>query len=316
MHIKFKYILSLIVLASLLLACTNKGNKAADNDKNSQLTIGVMSSMDYFPIAVAKEKGFFQQEGVGVTVNKFYSANERDAAFQSGNLDGTILDYTGAAIQQAGGIDLKLTSQCDGSFVLVATNESDINSIYDLKNKRLAVSRNTVIDFCTDWVLQEANIALSDADKVEINKIPLRLEMLRNERIDATVLPDPFVTIALESGNKNIVDIKDMGLRVTGIVFHDAVIANKEAAIKSFYHAYNLAVEFINSQPPSTFEDLLVAEIGIPSELVSKIELPNYTEAQLPQENDLKKVEQWLKAKTLVPTDFDINTLIETDLIP
>lgn len=316
MHIKSIYILSLVLLASLLLACTNKGNKASDSDKNSQLNIGVMSSMDYFPIAVAKEKGYFEQEGVSVTINKFYSANERDAAFQSGNLDGTILDYTGAAIQRAGGVNLKLASQCDGSFVLVATNESEINSINDLKNKRLAVSRNTVIDFCTDRVLQEANIALSDVDKVEINKIPLRLEMLRNGRIDATMLPDPFVTIALEGGNKKVIDIKEMDLRVTGIVFHDDVIAEKEAAIKSFYRAYNLAIKLINTQPTSSFYDLLIAEVGVPSELVSKIELPTFTKGQLPQERDLQKVGQWLKAKDLVPADFDINTLIATDLIP
>ena len=316
MHIKSIYILSLVLLASLLLACTNKGNKASDSDKNSQLNIGVMSSMDYFPIAVAKEKGYFEQEGVSVTINKFYSANERDAAFQSGNLDGTILDYTGAAIQRAGGVNLKLASQCDGSFVLVATNESEINSINDLKNKRLAVSRNTVIDFCTDRVLQEANIALSDVDKVEINKIPLRLEMLRNGRIDATMLPDPFVTIALEGGNKKVIDIKDMDLRVTGIVFHDDVIAEKEAAIKSFYRAYNLAIKLINTQPTSSFYDLLIAEVGVPSELVSKIELPTFTKGQLPQERDLQKVGQWLKAKDLVPADFDNNTLIATNLIP
>ena len=146
MHIKSKYILSLVLLASLLLACTNKGNKASDSDKNSQLNIGVMSSMDYFPIAVAKEKGYFEQEGVSVTINKFYSANERDAAFQSGNLDGTILDYTGAAIQRAGGVNLKLASQCDGSFVLVATNESEIKSIYDLKNKRLPCLRSVLMN--------------------------------------------------------------------------------------------------------------------------------------------------------------------------
>ena len=316
MHIKSKYILSLLLLASLLLACTNKGNKASDSDNNTQLNIGVMSSMDYFPIAVAKEKGFFEQEGVSVTINKFYSANERDAAFQSRNLDGTILDYTGAAIQRAGGIDLKLTSQCNGSFVLVAAKKSEINSVYDLKGKRLAVSRNTVIDFCTDWVLQEANIALSDVNKVEINKIPLRLEMLRNGRIDATMLPDPFVTIALEGGNRKVIDIKDMDLRVTGIVFHDDVIAEKEAAIKSFYRAYNLAIELINTQPSSSFEDLLIAEIGVPAELVSKIELPTFTKAQLPQEKDLQKVELWLKEKELVTADFDISTLIAATLLP
>ena len=316
MHIKLRYILSWLLLVSLLFACTNSGSKAADVDVNSQLNIGVMSSMDYLPLAVAKENSFFEQEGVYVTINKFYSANERDAAFQSRSLDGTILDYTGAAIQRAGGVDLRVTSQCDGSFVLVAAKDSKVNTLQDLKGKRLAVSRNTVIDFCTDWVLQDANIDLSEIKKVEINKIPLRLEMLRNGKIDATMLPDPFVTIALDDGNKSILDIKEMDLRVTGIAFHDEVIAEKQLAIKSFYRAYNMAVELINSQPASSFNDLLVAEIGVPSNLVSKIELPNYSKAQLPQKKDLQKVEQWLKDKELVTAEFDIATLIAARLIP
>jgi NitT/TauT family transport system substrate-binding protein len=299
-----------------MVGCTNRGSKNADKEGNSQLNIGVMSSMDYLPLAVAQENGFFEKEGISVTIHKFYSANERDAAFQSGNLDGTILDYTGAAIQRAGGINLKMTSQCDGSFVLVAGKESGVVSIQDLKDKRLAVSRNTVIDFCTDLVLQQANIAQDDVDKVEINKIPLRLEMLRNGKIDATMLPDPFATIALEGGNKNVIDINELDLRVTGIAFHDEVIAEKEEGLKSFYRAYNSAIALIKSQPLSAFESLLTTEIGFPAELVDKVQLPHYTMAQLPQPKDLERVEQWLKAKNLVPSDFEINTLIATGLIP
>lgn len=316
MQIKPIYILHTLFLLLLVGACTNKSNKAAKSGSSTKLNIGVMSSMDYLPLAVAQEYGFFEAEGVSVTIDKFYSANERDAAFQSGNLDGTILDYTGAAIQRSGGINLKVTSQCDGSFVLVAGKESGVNSINDLTGKSLAVSRNTVIDFCTDLVLQQTNIDLGDVNKVEINKIPLRLEMLRNGKIDATMLPDPFVTIALQDGNNSILDIQELDLRVTGIAFHDAAIAQKEAAIKSFYRAYNQAIDAITTKPLSDFHALLISEIGVPAALVAAIELPNYTKAQLPQEKDLERVAQWLKAKDLVPPSFDINTLIAEGLIP
>ena len=316
MQIKPIYILNMFFLVLLFGACTNKSNKGAQNDSSFQLNIGVMSSMDYLPLAVAQEQGLFEAEGVSVAINKFYSANERDAAFQSGNLDGTILDYTGAAIQKAGGVKLKVTSQCDGTFVLVAGKDSGVNSVADLSGKSLAVSRNTVIDFCTDLVLLEANIALDDVDKVEINKIPLRLEMLRNGKIDATMLPDPFVTIALQNGNMNIIDISEMGLHVTGIAFHDEAIAQKYEAIKSFYRAYNQAIDLITTKPIADFHDLLIAEVGVPKELVGNIKLPNYTKAQLPQDKDLERVAQWLKAKDLVPSNFDINTLIATGLLP
>lgn len=330
MHIKSKYTLSLVLLAFLLLACTNKGNKASDSDNNTQLNIGVMSSMDYFPIAVAKVNGFFEDEGLKVAIDKlysgnedfkitihtFYSANERDAAFQSRNLDGTILDYTGAAIQRAGGVKLKLTSQCDGSFVMVSGKDSGVTNIQDLRGKKIAVSRNTIIDFCTDMVLQKANILPDGVEKVEINKIPLRFEMLRNGKIDATMLPDPFATIALQEGNRNVQDIAEMDVHVTGIAFHESAIEQKKEAIQRFYRAYNRAVEYINSHSVEDFYEILIVELGVPLDLVSKIEIPNYTKAQLPQEKDLEMVEQWLKAKDLVPSDFDINTLIATDFIP
>ena len=314
MNIKLSFTLSTLLLVALFISCTNKSSKTSNDTK--VLNIGVMSSMDYLPLAVAQENGFFEKEGVNATIHKFFSANERDAAFQSGNLDGTILDYTGAAIQRAGGIKLKVVSQCDGTFVLIAGKNSEIKNIEDLKEKRLAVSRNTVIDFCTDLVLQIAGIPLDNIERMEINKIPLRLEMLRNGKIDATMLPDPFATIALHDDNRNIIDVRELNIRITGIAFHENVIEQKREAVESFYRAYNKAVSLINSEPSSNFHSLLVSEIGFPANLVSNIELPNYSMAQLPQESDLKKVEHWLKTKNLVSSEFDITTLIASDLIP
>lgn len=305
---KLRYLLLLGLL--LICSCTQK-----KNNKNSQLLrIGVMSSMDYLPLAVAKEQNLFEEEGVEVVINKFYSANERDAAFQSGNLDGTILDYTGAAIQRAGGVDLKLTSQCDGSFVMVANRQSSVKDMEQLVAKKIAVSRNTIIDFCTDLVLQQARIPLKDVEKVEINKIPLRLEMLMNGKIDATMLPDPFATIALQNDNFAVVDIEKLDVRVTGIAFHNKSIDEKREAIESFYRAYNRAVDILLDEPVSSFHELLIAEVGVPAEFVSHIHLPRYTKASLPQIDDLKKVAAWLKSQNLVPSDFDIETLLSTKL--
>ena len=314
MKIKLQHIIFAILGSILFAACTNNGNKSTNSE--SHLNIGVMSSMDYLPLAAAQENGFFEKEGVNITIHKFYSANERDAAFQSDNLDGTILDYTGAAIQRAGGVKLKITSQCDGTFILIAGKDSKVNNVQDLEEQKLAVSRNTVIDFCTDLVLQKAEIALENIDRVEINKIPLRLEMLRNGNIDATMLPDPFATIALQDGSRNIINIQEMGVNVTGIAFHEKVIEQKKEAIQRFYRAYNQAVNLINSQPASNFHALLISEIGFPAEMVSNITLPSYTLAQLPREKDLNKVAQWLKSKKLVADEFDISSMISTALIP
>ncbi|MDO5663952.1 MAG: MetQ/NlpA family ABC transporter substrate-binding protein [Bacteroidia bacterium] len=303
----------ILSFAVFLTAC-NTGKKSEITAEN--LAIGVMSSMDYLPLAIAQSNGYFSENGVEVTIQKFYSPNERDAALQSNNLDGTILDYTGGAIQNSGGIPLRFASQCDATFELIVGKKSGINTISDLKDKKIAVSRNTVIDFCTDLAVEKAGLSLQDVEKPEINKIPLRLEMLRNAKIDASMLPDPFATIAKNEGNKSVISMVELDVRVTGIAFLQKTIDEKPEALKKFYRAYNKAIEDLKTKPIENFQTILTEEVGFPLNLVSEIKLPNYFPAQLPQEADLLLVEKWLKERSLVKPDFDIKTIIVSDLIP
>ena len=304
-----------LVLSALTVIIITSCGQNKTSSSNDTLTIGVMSSMDYLPLAVAKERGYFADNDLDVTIQKFYSANDRDAALQSHNLDGTILDYTGGAIQAAGGIPLKFTSQCDGTFEMIVSKSSNINSIEDLKGSKIAISRNTVIDFCTDMALDLANISHDEVELVEINKIPLRLEMLNNAKIDATMIPDPFATIAKSEENRNIISMSDLGVRITGIAFHQKTIDEKKEALQKLYAAYNRAIHDLNNEPASHFEDILIQEIGIPAQLASKIVFPQYTEAKEPAESDLQVVAKWLKQKELVTQDFDINTISATGIL-
>ena len=304
----------MLILSFMISACGS--DKKQNSDKTDKLILGVMSSMDYLPIAVAQQNGYFSENDLEVEIRKFYSANERDAALQSNNLDGTILDYTGGAIQLAGGIPLHFTSQCDGTFELIVSNSSNINSVQDLKDKKIAVSRNTVIDFCTDLALQKSGLRSDDAELIEINKIPLRLEMLNNDKIDASMLPDPFATIAKRDGNRSIITMNDLGVRVTGIAFLQKTIEEKPEALKKLYKAYNKAVEKINSGTTEQLEETLIKELGFPADAVNLVVLPEFSPAQLPQQSDLEEVEKWLKSKELIKDEFDISTIVAGGFIP
>lgn len=303
-----------VVLLSILAFMSCKPNNKKEGAEN-KLTIGVMSSMDYLPLAIAQERGYFTDNGIEVDIQKFFSANDRDAALQSNNLDGTIIDYTGGAIQAAGGIPLQFTSQCDGTFEMIVSKDSDISNAYELKGRKIATSRNTVIDYCTDYVLISTKTGVDNIERVEINKIPLRLEMLNNNKIDATMLPDPFATIAKNYGNRSVTSMDSIYLKVTGIVFRQEVIDEKKETLKKLYKAYNQAVKDLQTEPASSFEDILIKEIGFPPALVSKAILPKYTEAQLPNQNDLATTQVWLQEKGLIPSDFDISSIIATGVL-
>jgi NitT/TauT family transport system substrate-binding protein len=299
-----KHICYYLLLVGIIFSACKKQEKSVN-----VLKVGVMSSMDYVPLAVAREKGFFEKQGVQVEIQKFYSANDRDAAFQSGNIDGTVIDYTGAILQQAGGVDLKLTSACNATFCLM-TADPDIG-MTDLKGKKIGVSRNTVIDFCIEKALLSAGISPDGIEKQEINKIPIRFEMMMKGESTATALPDPFITIATSKGARSLVCIDELNFAVTGIMFKTASINQKFDQIKAFYAAYNEAVEYIKTHSIEDIQVILVDDIGFPAPLIGSVRLPDYTLAQMPKATDIQATAEWLQSKGLIPAGFSTQDVLD-----
>jgi len=307
-----KFIKIIPILLSLFL-----GISCTPDKKNDTITFGVMSSMDYLPLAIAEREGYFEKYGVKVNIQKFISANERDVALQSDAVDGVITDYTSAAIVKAGGFDLKITSKCQAPFYIVAGKETGINDLAGLKGKKIAVSQNTVIDFCVDAALASVGLSENDVEKLEINKIPLRLEMLRNNKIDATGLPDPLGLIAESEGNKLLVTMDSLGYTVTGMVFTQKALNDKSEAVKQIYKAYNDGVAYLKSHTIDDIKDILIKEMRFPEDLVHKAQIPTYTNAQAPSssDNDIQDVVIWLKGRELIPASFEIDSMIDNSFV-
>lgn len=297
------------ILSVTLLACNNK------KDNAEMLNLGVMSSMDYLPLAVAEREGFFDEAGLNIKLHKFYSANDRDAAFQSGNVDGVIIDYTGAILQKAGGIDLRLTSKCDAPFYIVAGKNTGVDSLRQLKGKKIAVSRNTVIDYCMDRALFSVGLKDSDVEKVEINKIPLRFEMLRNDKIDATGLPNPFAFLAEKEGDKILTSNSELEFSITGIVFSKKAIDSKTELIRKMYSTYNMGVNYLHSHSVNDIKDILINDMGFNENIVSKVNLSEYSKAKLCTQADILSVSDWLVGRKLIPSSFEYTSIIDNQFV-
>lgn len=305
---------NVLLFVFVIFNITSCKNGRAETNLDS-LTIGVMSSMDYLPLAVAQKEGYFEKVGLKLKIQKFYSANDRDAAFQSGSIDGTVIDFTGAVLQKAGGIDLKITSQCNAPFYIIADSKSGITSIADLKGKEVAISQNTVIDFIVDMALKSVNLTDSDISKIEVNKIPLRFEMLVNNKINATGLPNPFALMAQAEGCQILTSNDSLGFAITGIVFQQSSIDTKTDLIRKMYEAYNMGADYLNKHNAIDVQNILVDDIGFPENLISDLVLPKYKPAELPTEKDIQTTTDWLINKGLVPSGFDPNTVLDSRFV-
>jgi NitT/TauT family transport system substrate-binding protein len=296
------------LLAALLCACAVKENEAV-------LTLGVMPSMDYLPLAVALKEGYTEQLGLKLEIKRFYAATERDAAFQSGNVDGTVIDYTGALLQKAGGIDLKLVSGCSAPFYIIAGKNTGVRGIADLAGKKVSVSQNTVIDFCVDMALRSAGLSGADVEKVEINRIPLRYEMLESGNIDATALPDPLAAAALMNGHRLLTTNIEQGFAITGIMFTGKAAREKKDLIQKMYRAYDMGVEYLGSHSREDLAPVLIGDFGFTQDNVQNAAINIYAKAAPPNMADIDLTADWLRERELIGPDFDRAAAVDTELV-
>lgn len=295
----------------LLWSC--KRNSSKDSTAYS-LKIGAMASMDYLPYLVAEEVGIYDSLGLDLDFVKFFSPNERDAAFRSGQIDGTIIDYSGAAMQHAQGVGLSLIAKHDGFFELLSA--PSIATFEEMQSKSIGISRNTVIEYSCDRMLEANKIQENDIKKVEVNKIPIRLEMMLAEEIESGIFPDPFITIAKSKGCHSLGSTKDLGIAVTGMMVSEEAIQHKAEAIKLLLVGYNEGVKYIQQHPRSEWKSVLIEKLMLPEELLDTIVLPDYTPATMPAKEEIEKTLLWLQQKELIPAGYQGEGLLCEDFIP
>lgn len=202
----------------------------------------------------------------------------------------------------------------EGRFAIIASPKSDISSIQDLKGKSIGISNNSIIEYVTDKLLIAGGVDPNEVEKTTVAKLPLRVEMLLNDQIDAIVVPDPQITYVVSEGAKIIADdSQGANLSQSVIIMQNNTINEKKEALKSFYRAYTKAVQAINNNPDE-FKSLLVSNVNIPESIVDTYSVQHYSEPQLPKENDVKPVLEWLDSKGLLQNKVEYGDFVYGDL--
>lgn len=302
-------LLSMLILALALAAGCGNSNDKTQKDLQP-ITIGLMPDTDSLPFIIAKEKGYFAEEGIEVNIQQYKSAMDRDSALQSGNLDGAVSDMLAVAFAKAGGFDVKVTSFTDGSYKLIASKDAGINNVKALAGKDVAVSRNTIIEYVTDQILAKEGMDSESINKVIIPQIPTRLEMLQNGKLAAATLPEPMASIAVSNGCTYVTGSDELGINPGVIMFTAKTVDNKTAEIAAMYRAYNKAVDYLNNTSRDEYIDLVVEKGGFPPAAKEALKLPEYHKAALPKESDVTDCIKWLNNKGLVKEHFSYQDIV------
>ena len=190
----------MISIVFLMILIPLLGNPAS----TPKVRLGYLQS-DLHQLAafVALERGFFQQEGLNITIGGIFKAGpEEMTAFASGELDVGYVGEAPATVAVANKVaDVKIVAQVnlEGSAIVVGKG-SGIKSIQDLVGKTAAVPGYAQVqDFLLRKALFQNNIP-SKSVNVIIIKPPEMIPALQTKQIDAFVAWEPYTAKALTKG--------------------------------------------------------------------------------------------------------------------
>ncbi|HHW01613.1 MAG TPA: ABC transporter substrate-binding protein [Thermoanaerobacterales bacterium] len=313
------FILLLVFMVIGLSGCTNSKNgseksAAPQAESGSEIVkIGILPDVDSVPFIAADIKGYFNKEGVKVELVSFKNPVERDAALQGGAIDGEVGDILAAAFAVQNGLDVKITSITNGKYDILVAPNSNIKDANGLKGKKVALSKNTIIEYAVDRMLSQKGLSDGDIEKVVVAQMPVRLEMLKSGKVDAACLPEPLSTLAVKSGARLLLSTRDISLAPGIMLFTQKAIDSKGNYIKKVYEAYEKVTSDINANPEN-FRDVL-STAHFPEEVVGTFEFPHYTGLSVPSESDIKQVMDWMKARGMLKKQLTYEELVDDTFV-
>lgn len=322
----FRFSVLSIVLCLAIVVSGCAATKAPDNNQPTKsvgktVKIGVLPIEDNLPFYVAEKDGLYAKEGVQVELISFASALERDTALQAGQIDGEVADLVAVALLKKIGTDVKIASiglgatPKEGRFAILSSPKSSINDLAGLKGATLGISQNSIIDYVSDQMLLDKGVLLNDVKKMSIPKMPVRLDMLLSDQIDAACLPDPLASLAQAKGAHLIIDDTYRNISQTVFLFRTQSIQENPEGIKAAVRVYGSAGQAL-SKNPDQYRSLFLEKAQIPAELKESYKTPIFSKLQLPTEEEVNSVMKWMVDKKLIPQAYGYQDLVDSNLLP
>jgi NitT/TauT family transport system substrate-binding protein len=283
-------------------------------DALSPLRVGIMPDADSLPFMLARDEGLFEQEGIRVELINFSNPQERDAALQSGRLDGAISDILAAAFFFSGGFDFKITSLTDGRYGIVASPQSQIKTLAELRGKRIGLSVNTIIQYTVDAQLETAGVSMTEYEAVSVPRMPLRVEMVLEGQIEGASLPEPLLTASAAQGAVLLSTTDTIGIDAGVLLFSKKVLDTRLESVKAFYRAYYQAAMRINVDPDS-YRDYLVEQAAFPEVIKDAYRFVTYRKPTMPTVSQIEQVLRWLKTLNLLEGDIQAGDITDSRVI-
>ncbi len=284
---RYTMVITLVGLVALGAAgCTSGSGSSSQpgSPEKASIVVGAVPATDTAGLYIAQQLGFFAAEGLHVKILPIISAELAISKQLAGGYDvtlGNYVSYIQANAEQ--GADLRIIAE--GS-VMQATNQeivtlpgSRIVSLAGLQGATLAVNvQNNIGTILIGSALEADGLSIRNVKLVAI-PFPLMVAALKEHRVDAAWLPEPFLSLAEQQiGARGMLDLDQgsvAGFPVVGYAVTRAYEQRYPRTVAAFLRALERGQAVADSSRAAV-EQAAKAFLGVSPQTAAVMALPAF----------------------------------------
>lgn len=205
----------------------------------------------YGPFYIARDKGFFEAEGLDIELTIMENTPLKMGALMAGQVDLVASTVDEFPVYMKPGKPVKYLLAVDnsnGGDGVVSNKE--ITSVSDLKGKTVAFEQGSVSQFFINALLREAGLTESDIEAVNMTATDAGVAF-NAQRVDAAVTWEPALSqgAATDHGHLLVSSAQKPGLIVDVVAARADYAEEHKAELKGFVRAWQKALDFLASNP-------------------------------------------------------------------
>ncbi|WP_157154764.1 ABC transporter substrate-binding protein [Brachyspira murdochii] len=288
-----------ILITIAILSCSN--NTKNDNEDNIiKINVGYLADFaGASAIAIAKEKGFFEDENLDAQLIKFYSGPSEILSMIGNEIEFAYIGNGAHSHAINGYVQVLFPNGISKAEQIISGKWTNIRTISDLKGKTVATHLGTSGETMLNIALKSAGLTKEDLNLLNVNVTNLA-NMIINKKADAVStwspytkeitdsIPDQYTVIS------SITNYSNEAVFISSFISTSKYIKNNPYAVERFSRAILRAMDYRKYNLNEAVK--ITAEITEQDENMMKREIDTavwFSSADLKNSCKYKNIEKW-----------------------
>ena len=328
MNKKYVFLGFVVLLFGFLIFNNNLNKKITKIDigKTEKVNVGIEVGMLTAPILIAEHNGYFKEQGLEVNFKPFQAGKlALESMLLGDSVDIVTVGPVPITLKSFNRQDFSIFTtfvSSDSDDKIIARKDKGINTMTDLKGKKIGLTVGTSCQFFVDSILVFNGISTSDVQTVDLKPNDLS-EALESGKVDAICAWEPRAFNIFKSlGNKALKFVNPGIFKETfNLVAMKNYIKNNPKIIEKFILAVDKGVSFLNTHKKES-QNIIANKINLNLKTVEDLMNTFSYEVSLDQSMllTLEDVARWaiknnLTTKNKIPNFLDFIYFAGMDVV-